>query len=104
MAKSTDVAASLESKTHVHEKAHGLRGEMQLMHLQTCTMGGKWFFFWNGANAALVFSDIVKSRAKTSSKTASLDKSNRMTIGFEVTAVMRSLSHLQEKWAEKKHS
>lgn len=30
VAKSTDVAASLESKTHVHEQAHGLRGEKSI--------------------------------------------------------------------------
>lgn len=71
MAKSTDVAASLESKTHVHEQVHSLRGEIQLMHMQTCALGGKCFSFGKGATAALVFSNIVKSRAKMYSKTES---------------------------------
>lgn len=58
VAKSTDVAASLESKTHVHEQAHGLRGEIQLMHMQTCAMGGKWFSLGKAPTSHL-FSPIL---------------------------------------------
>lgn len=40
VAKSTDVAVSLESKTHVHEQAQGLRGENPAnAYAKLCTGG-----------------------------------------------------------------
>lgn len=45
VAKSTDVAASHESKTHVHEQAHGLRGENPANAYANLRKGGTWFSF-----------------------------------------------------------
>lgn len=54
VAKSTDVAVSLESKTHVHEQAQGLRGENPAnAYAKLCT-GGKVISIRKGVNAKLV--------------------------------------------------